>query len=698
MAIDDCHLAGICQEPSGACTTLGKPDDANCDDGNGCTDGDACRAGVCQGVNVTCTPIDTCHTPGLCNPVDGVCIDGNAKPDHAACDDGSKCTSQDQCTDGACAGRPIECDEGDACHFASTCNAATGACTEAIARAEGTECDDGNPCTERDACAGSGMCLGTPKVCQSAGVCYRVGTCDLATGQCSTPYADMATVCDDRDVCTPSDYCSRGACVGMGTPNDASDDWLQKFEPIPQHVAGDEYEESIALRGMDAGPDGSTFVLFDANDRLKFPTMIEVSPSQGSRGFLGIARFDKHGDGAAFIRIATFDDPSPARPQGQGLRRMQDGGFLVALAHSGKVSFRMLDGHVATSNGGASMVFATDPFGSVRWFATLPGEEVNLAASGAVGSVYDVYDGAHLIDAMGSVHVPEFGGNPVPVGSQVSVWFDASGNLAGYVAASSGSRILGHAVPFAGGALFAGTLDGDAGTLTFAAGTREFARQADAGVVGLVNSDGALGWVRTIAGARIDRLLAGPGATSLLVVTPLSGAAVDVVSDTGTSRWLSGALARSHVGLISLDATGDAQWALELPGLSTMSPDGWAPVSVNDSNIAVVGQCAGMVDLEATSSAPFNCGTGSVFTAKIGANGAVAWAYPALARTSSGPDSVLIAASDAVTIATYPEPFSTGTIGPWGDLSYGPLQRLTVIIAHFNSAHGVDCGIASPAP
>jgi alpha-tubulin suppressor-like RCC1 family protein len=52
---------------------------------------------------------------------------------------------------------------GDACHGVGTCNPATGACSS-VALSDGTACNDGNACTSGDVCA-AGVCAGTSGAC-----------------------------------------------------------------------------------------------------------------------------------------------------------------------------------------------------------------------------------------------------------------------------------------------------------------------------------------------------------------------------------------------------------------------------------------------------------------------------------------------------------------------------------------------------
>jgi hypothetical protein len=78
----------------------------------------------------------------------------------------------------------------------------------------GTPCDDGNLCTQTDTCQ-SGVCVGgNPVVCTAVDQCHVAGTCNPATGACSNPAAADGTPCNTGNVCTPNDTCQAGMCVG----------------------------------------------------------------------------------------------------------------------------------------------------------------------------------------------------------------------------------------------------------------------------------------------------------------------------------------------------------------------------------------------------------------------------------------------------------------------------------------------------
>src|SRR5581483_5492129 len=211
---DQCHQAGTCNPSTGVCSNPPKPDGAACSDGNACTRSDTCVAGACTGANpTTCAAIDQCHDAGTCDPATGRCSNP-AKSDGSPCDDRNACTQADACQAGACVGgNPVACTARDQCHVAGTCDPATGVCSTP-AKPDGATCDDGNACTRTDACQ-AGACVGTnPVACSARDQCHVAGTCDPSTGLCSDPAKTDGTPCDDQNACTRSDTCVAGACTG----------------------------------------------------------------------------------------------------------------------------------------------------------------------------------------------------------------------------------------------------------------------------------------------------------------------------------------------------------------------------------------------------------------------------------------------------------------------------------------------------
>jgi cysteine-rich repeat protein len=96
---------------------------------------------------------------------------------------------------------------------AGTCNPASGACSTPAA-AYGSACSDGNACTQTDTCQ-AGLCTGAnPVVCTASDQCHVAGTCNPASGACSNPAAANGTTCSDGNACTQTDTCQAGLCTG----------------------------------------------------------------------------------------------------------------------------------------------------------------------------------------------------------------------------------------------------------------------------------------------------------------------------------------------------------------------------------------------------------------------------------------------------------------------------------------------------
>src|SRR5207248_2451305 len=177
------------------------------DDGDACTSGETCQNGTCGSPTstVTCTALDQCHVAGMCDPTSGVCSNP-AAADGTVCDDGNACTYTDTCSGGQCVGTAITCTS-DQCNT-RTCNG-TASCT--VTPLTGTSCDDGNACSFNDTCTSGGQCVGTAITC-TADQC-NTRTCNgTASG---TVTAAAGARWDDGDACSFNDTCtSGGQCVG----------------------------------------------------------------------------------------------------------------------------------------------------------------------------------------------------------------------------------------------------------------------------------------------------------------------------------------------------------------------------------------------------------------------------------------------------------------------------------------------------
>lgn len=215
-ASDQCHEPSTCDTTTGLCgNPTQKPDNTPCNDGSACTSADTCQSGVCVGGAATVCPVsDQCHLPSTCNPATGLCSN-EPKGDGAACDDGSLCTTGDACYGGVCvSGSPTLCNAIDECHDPGVCNPGTGQCTTPI-KSNGTACNDEDQCTQVDTCQ-NGVCTGAaPKSCPATDQCHDNGTCDPATGNCSNPSKPNGAPCNDLNACTPVDTCQNGLCGGI---------------------------------------------------------------------------------------------------------------------------------------------------------------------------------------------------------------------------------------------------------------------------------------------------------------------------------------------------------------------------------------------------------------------------------------------------------------------------------------------------
>jgi hypothetical protein len=212
--LDQCHVAGVCNTATGACTNPNAVDGTTCNDSNACTQTDACQSGTCQGTNpVVCTAMDTCHSVGVCQSATGTCTNPTLS-NGTTCSDGNPCTQTDTCQTGTCTGtNPVSCSALDQCHVAGVCQPADGGCTNPN-RNDGTGCNDSNACTQTDTCQ-SGACTGAnPVVCTASDQCHDAGVCNTSTGVCSNPSAPNGAGCTDGDACTQTDTCQTGACIG----------------------------------------------------------------------------------------------------------------------------------------------------------------------------------------------------------------------------------------------------------------------------------------------------------------------------------------------------------------------------------------------------------------------------------------------------------------------------------------------------
>ena len=207
----DCQVA-TCVPETGQCETSPAPDGQTCDDGDKCTVDKVCQTGECSGGSPTCTTVPGTCTIAMCDAESGECGEEQAA-DFADCDDNDACTVNDTCLQGACSGGPKSCEDDDNPCTAASCT--QGECGQSPGN-EGESCEDGDPCTEADVCGG-GVCVsGQPKCIDGGGPC-EVSSCATGTGECQTEPKEDGVACDDNDACTLAETCTAGVC-GSGSP------------------------------------------------------------------------------------------------------------------------------------------------------------------------------------------------------------------------------------------------------------------------------------------------------------------------------------------------------------------------------------------------------------------------------------------------------------------------------------------------
>ena len=221
-----CHDCGTCAEGFG-CNALGSCDDL-CQ-GVECGACQACSNGSCQAVSdgAACPSDANSCTQDTC--VSGACVH-EALADDVACDDEDLCTTLDLCAGGVCVGgEPVLCTASDACHGAGTCDPASGACSTPPLE-DGTSCaDDALDCTA-DTCT-AGLCVHElSEACLIDGLCVAPGAineanscerCDPGARVDGWTALPDGDACEDGLFCTADDQCQAGLCVG-GSPTDCT--------------------------------------------------------------------------------------------------------------------------------------------------------------------------------------------------------------------------------------------------------------------------------------------------------------------------------------------------------------------------------------------------------------------------------------------------------------------------------------------
>jgi hypothetical protein len=141
-----------CDTTSGSCrftpkaegTTCGDPSDTVCDNPDTCSAEGFCQDNFepttteCRASTDVCDPAEFCDGAGACDP-------DVIEPNGTSCDDGQFCTTPDTCTDGVCGGPARNCDDGLFCTGTEICDEVADACVSSGDPCSGAEC---NTCQE----------------------------------------------------------------------------------------------------------------------------------------------------------------------------------------------------------------------------------------------------------------------------------------------------------------------------------------------------------------------------------------------------------------------------------------------------------------------------------------------------------------------------------------------------------------------
>ncbi len=270
-----CAAGEVCDRELGCVPAAACGSDADCDDGDPCTD-DRCQQGACSHqFSCACQSDADCDDGDPCT--DDRCQQGDCRYDDnaAACDDGDACTRDDTCAAGRCQGVAIDCDDGNPCTDDS-CDAQLGCQHDDNAAA----CDDGDACTRDDACL-AGRCVGAEDCCSG-------GLDDDGDG---------ATDCADAD-CAGAVEC--GGCQPVAEPEPVS------MAPLPGEAAPGR-AESVSAGGFDDD------YIYDSSDEIKIGTrrqwggtIVFFGMSDGTPGMNTSNTIDANDTGRE-VQVAFYD-------------------------------------------------------------------------------------------------------------------------------------------------------------------------------------------------------------------------------------------------------------------------------------------------------------------------------------------------------------------------------------------------------
>ncbi|MCO6437893.1 MAG: hypothetical protein J5J06_12445 [Phycisphaerae bacterium] len=199
LCTDDACTAGQCVNTAVDCgDQVCNPDDGTCVDcldDTDCDDGLFCNGEETCGADNTCAAgTDPCMADEVCLEATDECVAVECDVD-ADCDDGDLCTD-DTCVDQLCVNTAADCDDGVACTDDS-CDPDTGECLNV------DNCDAGQACNETTGLCEDAACE-TDADCDDGLFCNGAETCvDMVCTDGTSPCNEGETCDEDTDTCTP---------------------------------------------------------------------------------------------------------------------------------------------------------------------------------------------------------------------------------------------------------------------------------------------------------------------------------------------------------------------------------------------------------------------------------------------------------------------------------------------------------------
>lgn len=449
------------------------------------------------------------------------------------------------------------------------------------------------------------------------------------------------------------------------------------------------------VRTIVTGSEGRVAMLLYAETTTTFDGHPLLLPD-GAGAVMHLVELNPDGTFFTSAILMTFVEPDFYSGTGQAMRHAGGGRYVVSLQVRGPCTITATDGRTVTFDaladgaafGFAYVVLSTDSSGLVEWWVQTKNIGLVIPALGSDGSFAWMHFAGSgdtaVTDATGTQYIPSIRGVPVSEGQLALLRFDDLGRLSGVAAVSSSAHPK--LVLTSGWTSFCVERGEDELVVT----THESEWPVDVGS----NSTGCV--VLDHDGEVLSTNVLAPGAPAAMAAThdafalgfSPGGASVSVSAANGNFEILSGTRGRGAHGLVMFGANGDFEWAVEV---------GNASVLAFQEGVFAFSRCSGTLAIEGL--APIDCGTGSLYLARVSRAGIPRWSRrilhpfnassPMPSGSSSGVDvapdgRVLLAAS----VSNVEGWFSTQQEAFYFDAGGGYSMSLVGLV---NSRGGLDC-------